>query len=229
MWECHLSLPTCSEISYTQGRRQDFVKGGADARHGMPTPLWSGVWGPSGVWGSLTRGLLKTCSWNDWFNFLFVLILFFSFFFLSLFLSPPSLFSSLSFFWGGGNCSPFGPPCLRPCSSLNFTLRKTKWLYCSLSSVKLIPLHRMYSHYLNVPNPKPVLLSTAKTTSCTGLKIYTSTVFNPEEWPESIFTALPLYCNFLDQGTNTLLPFAAKTILPGQVWKFAHEYSFNTW
>ena len=39
-----------------QGRRQDFAKGGADARREMPTPLrslWSEVWGPSGVWGSL--------------------------------------------------------------------------------------------------------------------------------------------------------------------------------
>ena len=36
---------------YEQGRRQDFVKGGADARREMPTPLQSEVWGLPGVWG----------------------------------------------------------------------------------------------------------------------------------------------------------------------------------
>ena len=34
-----------------QGRRQDVVKGGADARREMPMPLQSEVWGPLGVWG----------------------------------------------------------------------------------------------------------------------------------------------------------------------------------
>ena len=40
------------ELVVSQGRRQDFAKGGADARREMLTPLRSGVWGPLRVWGS---------------------------------------------------------------------------------------------------------------------------------------------------------------------------------
>ena len=39
----------------TQGRRQDFAEGGADARRDMPAPLRSEVSGPPGVLGA-TRG-----------------------------------------------------------------------------------------------------------------------------------------------------------------------------
>ena len=46
---------------------------------------------------------LTTCSWNDWFNFLSLLIPPFIFFFLSL-------FSPLSLFWGGGGLLPPQPP-----------------------------------------------------------------------------------------------------------------------
>ena len=84
-----------------QGRRQDFVKGGADARYEMQTPLWLGSWGCQGVW--VHKEPMTTCSWNDWFNFLSLLVLLFSFFFFSLsfpLLSP--LFSSLFFFFFGG-------------------------------------------------------------------------------------------------------------------------------
>ena len=38
-----------------QGRRQDFAKGGADARLEMPTPLRSGVSGPPGGLGAIRR------------------------------------------------------------------------------------------------------------------------------------------------------------------------------
>ena len=46
-------FPFEDELQSLQGRRQDFVKGGADAKREMTTPLQSGVWGPSGGWGSL--------------------------------------------------------------------------------------------------------------------------------------------------------------------------------
>ena len=48
-----------------------------------------------------------TWSWNDWFNFPSLFIPLFSFFFLSVFLSPLSL---LFFFGGGGGCSALSPP-----------------------------------------------------------------------------------------------------------------------
>ena len=74
--------------------------------------------------GGLTQGAkcsgghlrpMTACSWNDWFNFLSLLIPLFSFFFpLSFFLSPLSLFFSL-FFLVGGATAPLAPPCLRPC------------------------------------------------------------------------------------------------------------------
>ena len=83
---------------FSQGRRQDFAKGGADARREMQTFLRSGASGGH-------QRPVKTRSWNDWFNFLSLFIPLFSFFFLSLFLSPLSPLSLLFF---------FGPPLPTP-------------------------------------------------------------------------------------------------------------------
>ena len=54
----------------------------------------------AGGTGGHYRGM-TTCSWNDWFNLLSLLIPLFSFYFLSRSLLLPSL-SSLFFFGGGG-------------------------------------------------------------------------------------------------------------------------------
>ena len=88
-------------MQFSQGRRQEFVKEGADARREMPTLLRSEVWGLPGV----CQRPMTTCSGNDWFNFLSLLIPLFSFFFLSLFLSLLSLTLTLL---------PTPNPCLRP-------------------------------------------------------------------------------------------------------------------
>ena len=49
VWEITDGSLFSRQIRTRQGRRQDFAKGGADARREMPTPLRSGVWGPLGV------------------------------------------------------------------------------------------------------------------------------------------------------------------------------------
>ena len=54
---------------------------------------------------------MTTCSWNDWFNFLSLLIPLCSFFILSLFLSP-----SLFFFLVGGGLQPPQSPLPMPLS-----------------------------------------------------------------------------------------------------------------
>ena len=58
---------------------------------------------------------MTACSWNDWFNFLSLLVPLFSFFFFSLSFPLPSLLFSFFFWGGGGGGSPLSPPpCLRP-------------------------------------------------------------------------------------------------------------------
>ena len=44
-------LPYGPDLTYNQGRRQDFAKGWADSGCEMPTPVWLGVWGRGGSGG----------------------------------------------------------------------------------------------------------------------------------------------------------------------------------
>ena len=77
---------------------------GDDVRREMQTPLRSEVWGLLGVWGC--QRPMTTCSWNDWFNFLSLLIPLFS-----LFLSSSPLTLLLSpFFVGRGAEGAAAPP-----------------------------------------------------------------------------------------------------------------------
>ena len=107
-----------------QGRRQDFAKGGADARRELPTPLQSEVWWPSGVWESLEAHEIMILEWLVQLPFSFAS----SFLFLLSFSLPlpslsllfslplPSLSSLLSpFFFGGGEAAaPSAPPLPTP-------------------------------------------------------------------------------------------------------------------
>ena len=81
-----------------QGRRQDFAKGGADARLEMPTPIRSRVWGPTGVNRGPWKHVLRMAGST-------------SFLFWILFSLSSSL---LFFFWVGRAAAHSAPPAYAP-------------------------------------------------------------------------------------------------------------------